>query len=215
MTKLVNIGCGKVAHADWLNLDLAPQHALAVACDLRRGLPLAADTCDATYSSHVLEHLSAAEANPFIAEQYRVLMPGGVIRVVVPDLESICCLYLAQLEQLRKGVEVSEFAYRFTLLEMLDQSVRDRSGGDLLAAYQNATPAISVAAQCWLERFEIHERLFLDAVRHPSRSSLREVLANDPLVPTDKVAQLELELWERIEPGSAFWKTGTAGQERR
>ncbi len=33
---LLNIGCGAVAHPDWLNLDMVPLHPLAVACDLRR-----------------------------------------------------------------------------------------------------------------------------------------------------------------------------------
>ena len=61
---LLNIGCGAVAHPDWLNLDMVPRHPLAVACDLRHGLPLAANSADACYSAHVLEHLTRAEADP-------------------------------------------------------------------------------------------------------------------------------------------------------
>ena len=137
---LLNIGCGAVAHPAWLNLDIAPRNALAVACDLRCGLPVGNASCDATYSSHVLEQLSASEAVPFLAEQIRVLRPGGVLRVVVPDLESICRLYLQHLGALRQGDAGAEFPYRFTLLELLDQVVRDESGGELLAAYRSAQP---------------------------------------------------------------------------
>ena len=137
---LLNIGCGAVAHPAWLNLDIAPQNPLALACDLRRGLPLADGSCDATYSSHVLEHLSASESLPFLAEQHRVLKPGGVLRVVVPDLESICNHYLQHLKALRQGQADAEFRYRFALLELFDQGVRDFSGGDLLQAYKSANP---------------------------------------------------------------------------
>lgn len=137
---LLNVGCGAVAHPAWLNLDLAPQHPLAVACDLRAGLPVGSASCDATYSSHVLEHLCAAQAVPFLDEQYRVLKPGGIMRVVVPDLEQLCRLYLQHLEALKQGELDREFGYRFALLEIFDQVVRDRSGGELLAQYLAASP---------------------------------------------------------------------------
>jgi len=138
---LLNIGCGAVAHPDWVNLDMVPRHPLAVACDLRCGLPLASNAADACYSSHVLEHLTRAEADPFIEEQFRVLRPGGVIRVVVPDLEVMCRDYLAHLAALRSSAANCDFAYRFTLLEMFDQVVRDRSGGELIDVYRAARGA--------------------------------------------------------------------------
>jgi len=137
----LNIGCGAVAHPDWLNLDMAPRHPLAVVCDLRRGLPLADNAADACYSSHVLEHLTRAEADPFIAEQFRVLRANGVIRIVVPDLEVMCRDYLTHLAALRAGATHSDFAYRFTLLEMFDQVVRDRTGGELIDTYRVASGA--------------------------------------------------------------------------
>lgn len=138
---LLNIGCGATAHPDWLNLDMVALHPLAVVCDLRRGLPLAANAADACYSSHVLEHLTRAEADPFIAEQFRVLRPNGVIRVVVPDLEVMCRDYLDHLGALRAGATLRAFAYRFTLLEMFDQVARDRSGGELIDIYRAARGA--------------------------------------------------------------------------
>jgi SAM-dependent methyltransferase len=38
------------------------------------------------YTSHMLEHLDRKEAQRFLAEARRVLAPGGIIRVAVPDL---------------------------------------------------------------------------------------------------------------------------------
>ena len=40
------------------------------------------------YGSHVLEHLYLAEAETLLRECRRVLRPGGVLRLVVPDLRA-------------------------------------------------------------------------------------------------------------------------------
>jgi hypothetical protein len=57
----------------------------------------------------------------------------------------------------------------------------------------------------WLANFEAHERLFCEAVRHPMLSSIREVLSHDPLVPSDKVEELAMEVFERaIESAKPF-----------
>jgi SAM-dependent methyltransferase len=50
-------------------------------------LPLAKNSVDVIYSSHMLEHLDREQARAFLAEAFRVLRPGGWIRTVVPDLE--------------------------------------------------------------------------------------------------------------------------------
>lgn len=81
---LVNIGCGPILHHAWLNLDVEPQDSRVTRLDVRRGIPLADGTADACFSSHVIEHLSPDAASSFLQEQFRVLRPGGVIRVVAP-----------------------------------------------------------------------------------------------------------------------------------
>lgn len=128
---LLNIGCGTSCHPDWVNLDLVAQTPEVVAHDLTKGLPFPDGSADACYSSHVLEHLRAEEADAFLAEQFRVLKTGGVIRVVVPDLEVISRLYLSYLDQLKAGDHSAEFKYDYSLLEMFDQTTRERPGGQL------------------------------------------------------------------------------------
>jgi predicted SAM-dependent methyltransferase len=49
--------------------------------------PYPAGTFDNVFSCHMLEHLYRAEAENCAHEVYRVLKPGGVFRVVVPDLD--------------------------------------------------------------------------------------------------------------------------------
>lgn len=49
-------------------------------------LPFATGSVDVVYSSHMLEHLDREEARGFLREARRVLKPGGIIRLAVPDL---------------------------------------------------------------------------------------------------------------------------------
>jgi predicted SAM-dependent methyltransferase len=48
---------------------------------------------DGVYCCHLVEHLTPAQAEHLFKEVLRVLKPGGVFRVVVPDLESVVSLY--------------------------------------------------------------------------------------------------------------------------
>jgi SAM-dependent methyltransferase len=50
---------------------------------------------DVIYSSHMLEHLDLAAARDFLAEAYRTLKPGGIIRIAVPDLAMLVERYKA------------------------------------------------------------------------------------------------------------------------
>ena len=61
--------------------------------DLTRPLPFADGSVEAIFSSHVFEHLFRGEVASLIAECFRVLKPGGIIRVVVPDLERVVALF--------------------------------------------------------------------------------------------------------------------------
>jgi predicted SAM-dependent methyltransferase len=62
--------------------------------DAARRIPHADATVDAIYSSHMLEHLDRVEAQAFLAECRRVLKPGSILRLAVPDLRYIAYLYL-------------------------------------------------------------------------------------------------------------------------
>ena len=67
-------------------------------CNAARRIPHADASVDAIYSSHMLEHLSCADAAGFLGEAYRVLKPGSVIRIAVPDLKLAVDNYLADGE---------------------------------------------------------------------------------------------------------------------
>jgi ubiquinone/menaquinone biosynthesis C-methylase UbiE len=64
--------------------------------DLAKPLPFPDGIFQAVYSSHTLEHLYLEEAQRLLVDCYRVLAPGGVARIVVPDLRAQVQDYLGQ-----------------------------------------------------------------------------------------------------------------------
>ena len=129
-SRFLNVGCGLHFHPDWVNVDVVPASRGVIAADVRKGLPFADEVFDAVYCSHVLEHLPRQEASNLLRQMHRVSRPGGVIRVVVPDLETLAREYLRLLDELKSESKMSASDYDWILLEMYDQAVRDRSGGE-------------------------------------------------------------------------------------
>jgi len=62
--------------------------------DAVKKLPLANESIDVFYCSHMIEHLDRIHASMVIKEAMRVLHPGGIIRLVVPDLQKLVVKYL-------------------------------------------------------------------------------------------------------------------------
>jgi predicted SAM-dependent methyltransferase len=139
---MINLGCGTHFHKEWINIDFKSSHPLVISCDLTKGIPLDSNSVDVVYHSHLLEHFSKSYAPLFLKECFRVLKPGGIIRVVVPDLETIVRLYLNLLEKSLQGDEQAQKRYEWILLELFDQMVRNKSGGEMLEYWkQNPMPA--------------------------------------------------------------------------
>lgn len=125
----LNIGCGRHYHADWVNLDLQSDDPAVVCHDVTQGIPFSDDQFDVVYHSHILEHLDPEQGRELISECYRVLKPGGVLRIVVPNLEEIAKLYLSMHDRAWQGDEVASVNYHWMKIELLDQMVRSQSGG--------------------------------------------------------------------------------------
>jgi len=64
--------------------------------DIRKPLPFRDNSADAVYASHVLEHLYREQGQQLARECFRVLAPGGIVRLVVPDLNAIVREYLGE-----------------------------------------------------------------------------------------------------------------------
>ncbi len=58
--------------------------------NLKKGIPFENNSIDVVYHSHVLEHIPKPQAEKFQNEIMRVLKPGGIQRIVIPDMEILC-----------------------------------------------------------------------------------------------------------------------------
>jgi predicted SAM-dependent methyltransferase len=127
--KMLNVGCGTVFHNDWVNIDIDSDNSFVIKHDISKGLPFEEGTFNVVYCSHVLEHFEPDTTEEIIREIFRVLKKGGIVRILVPDLEQICRNYIKYLEDSVNGDKIAEFRYDYSLLEMFDQMVRTESGG--------------------------------------------------------------------------------------
>ncbi|MCF6147392.1 MAG: methyltransferase domain-containing protein [Candidatus Kuenenia sp.] len=151
--KLLNLGCGSHYKEGWVNVDFNSTGPGVIAHNLAKGIPFEDGSFDVVYHSHLLEHFSKSDAQRFMEECYRVLKDGGIIRVVVPDLERIIKWYSTLLEKSLSGDHDAQKQYEWIMLELFDQMVRRVSGGEMLKYWkQNPMPAESfVIERCGSE----------------------------------------------------------------
>ena len=129
----LNIGCGSRFHNSWLNIDQYGDNSQIFSWNILDGQPFPDESIDVVYSAHVLEHFDRVGANLFLNEIYRILKPSGILRIVVPNLEEICKSYLQALTEVKIHEDSdSRGRYDWSTIELLDQMVRHRSGGEML-----------------------------------------------------------------------------------
>jgi len=129
--KLLNLGCGNTYHKDWINIDFFSNSEQVKVHNLLDGIPINNNCVDVVYHSHVLEHFSKDDGFHFMEECYRVLNRNGIIRIAVPDLEMIAKEYILNLQLAMEGNVEAKHNYEWIKLELLDQTVRNESGGDM------------------------------------------------------------------------------------
>lgn len=136
----VQFGCGLCAPESWLNFDASPTLWLqklplvgnlvpagpfgrfplnVLYGDIVNGLPIAPDSVALLYCSHVLEHLTLEELRLGLTNCYRYLQPGGIFRMVLPDLEVLISQYLQS--------DLPEAAHEFMQISYLGKETRQRN----------------------------------------------------------------------------------------
>ncbi len=129
--------------------------------------PFADGTFACVYSSHMLEHLRPGHAKRCLSEIHRVLKPGGVLRIAVPDLDQVLKKYVPEapeafLEELfesnqRSAKNMHHWHYNeFSLRRSLEA-----------AGFRNISKETFRQGRCPdLDRIECREEsLFMEAVR--------------------------------------------------
>ena len=88
----LQLGAGASRLQGWLNTDIEPGPGLAYV-DATQRLPFEDGTIRFIFSEHVIEHLTFDEGKGMIAEAFRVLAPGGKMRVSTPNLTRFIDLF--------------------------------------------------------------------------------------------------------------------------
>jgi predicted SAM-dependent methyltransferase len=86
--KFLNVGSGPnaIQTGDWYNIDgFYPSADLN--CDAARKLPFPDNRFEGIFAEHIFEHFTPSQARTFLGHCRRILKPGGIIRLIVPDGE--------------------------------------------------------------------------------------------------------------------------------
>jgi predicted SAM-dependent methyltransferase len=94
--RYLNLGSGPrgINDAHWVNVDGFADKNVHFLIDISRVLPFPDESFDGAFCEHVLEHFSLDDGLKISREIKRILRPGGVFRVVVPDAEYVVRMYL-------------------------------------------------------------------------------------------------------------------------
>ena len=89
----LHIGCGLNILPGWLNSDYYPANKDLLHVDAEKSFPFPDETFDFIFSEHMIEHIPYPSAHHMLLECFRVLKPGGTIRISTPDLNFLIALY--------------------------------------------------------------------------------------------------------------------------
>jgi predicted SAM-dependent methyltransferase len=89
----LHLGCGKRFIPGFVHIDVLPLEHVDHVSSIDN-LPFIADnSVDLIYNCHVLEHFKRKDTLRVLAEWFRVLKKGGILRTAVPDFEQLCYIY--------------------------------------------------------------------------------------------------------------------------
>lgn len=141
----LNLGCGPVQPDGWVNVDGSNRARLVrfapwldrtltqlrilpptefsrrtAVWNLRKPLPVQDSSVTACYAGELLEHLTLEDGQRLLRECYRVLRPGEIMRVCVPDNYEFWARYcraieetLAQAEETWSDEDSRQFVWLF------------------------------------------------------------------------------------------------------
>jgi SAM-dependent methyltransferase len=98
----LHVGAGRNLLPGWLNTDLEPWSDEIVYLDVTEPFPFEDCVFDYGFNEHMIEHLTYREGLFMLQEFFRVLKPGGEIRIATPNIQNIIGLYVEQKTELQK-----------------------------------------------------------------------------------------------------------------
>lgn len=165
MTKL-HLGCGWRNFGDeWVHIDGGDYEHLDH--DDITNLPYEDESVDLIYASHVLEYFDREEVLDILSEWTRVLKKGGVLRIAVPDFESMAIMYVMNKNTLNK-VELRSFlGPLYGKMQMGDQTIYHKTTYDFdeLSSILKSVGIESVTRYDWRQtehsEFDDHSQAYI------------------------------------------------------
>lgn len=113
----LNLGCGPNILDGWYNTDIQPIDERVDYLDASKPFPIEDESFNFIFSEHMFEHLTYQQGKNMLSECYRVLKPGGVLRLSLPTLGFLFNLYM-----LGDNVEGVYYEYIKWAMESFDES---------------------------------------------------------------------------------------------
>lgn len=138
--RALNLGCGVsfLRSQNWINVDWQSNSKSVKRHNLLTKLPWTKSEFELVYSSHLIEHLTTEDARELLRECFRILTPGGTLRLSLPDFEEMARAYVNLKDQ---GEYLKS---QFVLTEILDQCVRMNPSGTFPKWYQLASTDVDL-----------------------------------------------------------------------
>ncbi|MEA5504692.1 methyltransferase domain-containing protein [Halotia wernerae UHCC 0503] len=90
----ISLGSGRDVPDGWIGLDSHKSGKRVFPVNLLLGIPLKDDSVHEILAEHIIEHFFFDDVYWLLSECYRVLSPGGKLRIVCPDAKNIAELIL-------------------------------------------------------------------------------------------------------------------------
>jgi len=91
--KKLHLGCGKRNFPGFINVDLADFSHIHHKRSINDLSVFEDESIDLIYASHVLEYFNLSDVSLVLKEWRRVLKPGGILKLAVPDFEGLTKAY--------------------------------------------------------------------------------------------------------------------------
>jgi predicted SAM-dependent methyltransferase len=89
----LHLGCGSRYIPGYIHIDVVNYPHIDHVTSIDSLSFIADDSVDLIYNCHVLEHYKRRDVLRVLKEWWRILKPGGVLRISVPDFSAICQIY--------------------------------------------------------------------------------------------------------------------------
>ena len=89
----LHLGCGKRYIPGFIHIDAVDFTHIDHVATIDNLSFITDNSIDTIYNCHVLEHFKRRDIERVLAEWFRVIKPGGVLRISVPDFGKLCSVY--------------------------------------------------------------------------------------------------------------------------